>query len=934
MKLNLSVAVKRPILCAIAASSILCSAKAQSWEKYRTKRMESDNSIVWSQVSPGNAGMSTILRYHPTIKGKVFLGPDMWNLYQSEDNGTSWYGITDYDGTGSFNRVRDYCYSSKNENLVLSIAATELWRSDNGGKNWERVLNCPWYNAKSDGTESQNWISKVAAIAIDPKDDDTWYVAGGKHVRGQPWLSCFHYINIKTARGKDALNMGMLWKTTNAGKSWNIVNKGLPEKVQIGRIIIHPEDSKILFAASNYGVYKSIDGGKSWKLSSKQIDNNIILDMDFYYNAKSGKFTLYAIDQVQYQPSGKSITYNGGVYMSSDEGKSWQKINGNMALDVNRLSGGAQTFYFDCIAKWFDITPKEARQKYPVIPKATLQRSVLIAADPSREGAVYVGIADPQEEKSTFPPGRLWATTDNGKSWTSTARLYTESWEADKAYWDERGNPYEQNMVLGHESPHTRWGKNYATRTIRGLAVGVDGSVMIISDHTTSLSTDHGKTWHQVDEDYTPSGAIIGRGNSDMQAHCLSQDRRLNSEIFGAGEHRAWIPVYDDPQGRIALKFIKTAPETVHSIAYDPYDANVVYATSGRQAGKQYIFRSDDNGHTWKQHGVATPATNKWNDDFYTQSLVIDPIDPQYMYLGITKISDKSKARDGGFFKSEDGGKTFAQSNSGLPDLVRINDIAFDPRDKSRKSLFAAASAANLDSPSPTEGGLFYSSNRGESWEKVNTPSEIKFVLNMTFDHSGRLYITTGYRGKGNGVWYSDDYGKKWKQTFGYEGAEHVDVSPYDRDLVAVTVRHLALNPGVYLSRDRGKSWSKANKNIVIPQMIEDMMFDIHNPGEMWIATLGCGYYKGKIEGGDKIQVVEAKPDTAQSNNREKINLTASIVNPKYQGSDIVFKSENEAIATVDKNGVVTPTGRGNVKIWATTKDGRFSDYSVITVMK
>ncbi|MFR9566863.1 MAG: hypothetical protein SNH13_06370, partial [Rikenellaceae bacterium] len=509
-----------------------------------------------------------------------------------------------------------------------------------------------------------------------------------------------------------------------------------------------------------------------------------------------------------------------------------------------------------------------------------------------------------------------------------------ESWEADKEYWEERGQPWHQNMTLGHESPHSRWGKNYATRTIRGMSVGVDGSIMMVSDHTTSVSTDYGKSWHQVDEDYTPSGAVVGHGNSDMPGHVVAQDKRLETTLLGAGEHRAWIPTYDDPKGRIALKFIKSAPESVKSFAFDPYNPKIAYLTSSRQAGKQYIFRSEDAGHTWERHGVATPAKDSWGDDFYTNALTIDPINSQYMYLGVTKIADKKRANDGGFFRSVDGGKTFIQSNKGLPEFARISDIKLDPRDKSMKSLFIAATAANVDSPTPTEGGLFFSSNRGESWSKVKLPSEIKFVLKMNFDHSGRLYITTGYRAKGNGAWYSDDFGKNWKQIFEYEGAEHIEISPFDRNVIAISVRHLVKNPGIYLSLDRGKTWSKSNKNVIIPHLIEDLKFDHLNAGELWCATLGCGYYKGKIKGGEQIQVIDIKDNWIKCESREKINLSATIVNPKHSGKKIVWRSENDKIAKVNSSGVVEPTGRGNVKIWAITDDGRYADYCEVTVMK
>ena len=180
----------------------------------------------------------------------------------------------------------------------------------------------------------------------------------------------------------------------------------------------------------------------------------------------------------------------------------------------------------------------------------------MIAVDPSREDALYIGFADPQVGNSIMP-GRVWTTSNNGQKWINTARLYGNIWANDKAYWIERGNPYNENMVVGHSSNHMQSGNNYALRSTRGIACGVDGSVIMISDHSTMLSKDHGKTWHQMDEDTTPSGAIVGHGNSNLPGLTIAQDKRTASTLLGSGEHYLWIPANDSPDERVALKFIR-----------------------------------------------------------------------------------------------------------------------------------------------------------------------------------------------------------------------------------------------------------------------------------------------------------------------------------------------------------------------------------------
>ncbi|WP_111708255.1 VPS10 domain-containing protein [Lutibacter citreus] len=927
--------MKYYLVLILSVITISVSAQKSFFNKLEKERVVSSKEVIWEQVAPGNAGYENLLRYHPTIPGKVALCPDMWNAYQSDNNGKQWYGITDYDGDASFYHLRDLEYSISNPKTAIAIASSELWVSKDTARTWQLVKNCPWYKPDVDGSDKDGWRKKVASLAIDPNDDEIWFVGGGENVRGQDWLSSYKDVTTKNTHGKEVQLQGKLWRTKNAGKSWKLVNIGLTSKTQVGRIIVNPKNSKQVFAASNYGVYRSNNGGSTWKqITENKLDNNIVMDMDYYYNAESGKFILYLIDQVHYIPNGKTTKCSGGIFYSSNEGESWTKMNGDLGLDINRLTGGVPKNYYKYISKWLNISVQKAKSLYPELPTQALQYFNMLSSDPSREGAVYIGFADPQVANSIMP-GRIWTTSNYGEKWVNTARLYEETWAKDKTYWEERGNPYHENMKVGHSSPHMRFGKDYALRSTRGLDVGVDGSVMMISDHSTMLSTDHGVTWQQMDEDYTPSGAIIGHGNSNLPGLTIAQDKRFETTLLGSGEHELWIPSDDSPDNRQALKYVGSTQPTVSTIAFDPYNAKTVYATSNRQENKQNIFRSTDGGLNWKNYGVATPATNNWLDDFYSNALTIDPVDSKYMYLGITIIENPKKAKMGGFFISEDYGKTFSPRNNGLPSPARIKDIQFDPRDKSNKSFFIAAEKHTINYHGPqAEGGLFYTSDRGLNWRKVNTPSSIKGVNFICMDNTNRMYITTGFRQGGSGVWYSDDFGKKWQQIFKYPGAQCIDISPFDNNLLVVTVEHMAKNPGVYISRDRGETWTKNNTNITIPHKIEDIKFNIHKPNEMWAATLGCGFYKGKIKDGNNIKIIEVSDNTVELYKGEKQQLSANIINSKFSKEDLVWKSENTLIAKVNKKGEVIAVNNGLTKIWVTSKNGKFADFSVVTVRK
>ena len=891
-----------------------------------SERVESDDSIIWQMVSPGNGGMSNTLRYHPTIPGHVTFMGDMWCSYLSTNNGKKWTSITDHDGNGNFERQRDLIYATDDPDFGISICGSLMFKSEDTGKSWQPVKNCPWYEPQDDGLDRSSWHSKVGGLGIDPSDKNIWFVGGGKFVRGDVSFSCFKNPTLAQPFETNVRNKGKLWRTKNGGQSWIDVGSDINAEAQIGPIKIHPKNSNIIFAATTHGVYKSTNGGDNWiNISAGKIDNNIIMDLDYYYDSASETFILYIIDQVQYVADGQTTKCTGGIFQSKDEGLTWSNSNGNIYLDLNRLKGSVPNYYYRYIAKWFGITEAQAKNMYPKLPTKALQPMDQLTSDPTREGALYVGLPSTHTNNSIIP-GRLWTTNDGGINWTNTARLNTHVWEIDKDYWEERGNPWKQNMEIGIESHHVQWGDNYALRGTRGLDVGVDGSVMMLSEHTTSLSKDYGKTWEQADSDFTSSGAFLGRGNSDLPAHVIAQDKRLPQTYLGSGEHRLWITTDDSPDERQAVKNIMNSVETISTIAFDPYNENIVYTTSSRQAEKQYIYRSDDAGENWDRHGVATPGTDTWADDFYTNALTIDPIDNNYMYHGITQIGKKERANEGGFFRSTDGGKTFRQSNDGLPSPCRIIDIQFDPRDITRASLFAAAEKYSFNYHSPlTEGGLYHSKDRGLHWKKINTPTSVEGIRKIRIDPTNRMYITTGFRGGGNGVWYTDDFGENWTQVFSYPRVEHIDISPFDHNLIAITLRYLSKNPGVYISRDRGKTWNKSNTNIVIPQHIEDLKFDIHDASKIWIGTIGTGFYKGTINDGKKIQVVKLSETKITSNTQ----LRAEIINDAYTNETISWHSENPSVATVDQYGNVKQISKGTTKIWASVAEGRFTDYSI-----
>ncbi|KZS38943.1 hypothetical protein AWE51_15295 [Aquimarina aggregata] len=913
------------------------------FQRLKTERVPSENDIEWKQFGPGNAGFSDFLRYHPTKPDVVVTIPDLFVAWQSENNGQSWFNIKDKDGNGEFERLRDLYFSESNENFGLAIERSQLWVTNDMGRNWSIVPNAPWYDNDTDGSDRLGFLSKVSAIAIDPTNANTWYVGEGGHIRGEQRFTTQSDVTAANPRGRtnrgfnNVTYEGKIYKTTDAGASWTEFTNGINASAQFCRIIVNPSNNQQIFAASIDGLYRSNNGGNTWlNVGEGKLPNNTIVDMDFYYDASSNKFILYLIDQVRYFPSGNTTINTGGIYKTEDEGATFTDITGDLYIDVNQLTGGVPRNYYQYIANWFGVSLAAAQSTYPIIPTNVLQYFNSLNVDPSRPDALYVGFADAQIQNSIVP-GRLWGTSNGGQKWINIAREFGPAWENDRAYWESRGNPFNDNMIMGHEPFIQQFGLNYPLRSLRYCAVNSRGDVMIIAGHNTLLSTDKGETFNQVDEDYTAAGNIMGRGDSNLPGETIFQDKRLGPDrpLMGSGEHRLWLLTDDGTDGRQAARQIKTSNETISSAVTHPLNKNIIFTTSYRQANKERIERSIDGGETFSDWGLATPAETEMR----TQSLTIDPKNPDIMFFGITDKENRDVTKEGGFYFSDDGGKTFTPRNNGLPADVRINDIKIDPRDQTNASYFAAAQRQSFSQGSNSspvaQGGLYFTNNRGLNWTKIDVAPGVTGVNRMVFDSTNRLYITSGHRAVFNetitgGIWYTDDFGTTWTRVFDNDRTFSIDVSPFDNNVLVATVGFLQLNPGIYLSEDRGLTWKKNNIDGLNTQ-IRDVEFDLHDENTLWTVSLGNGFNRGSYAGGTQARVVSVSPFEMDIKSGDIEVLQATIIRGGFSQSDITWVSSNPSIATVDANGNVTGVSMGQVKITALIA-GRYSDFAVITV--
>ncbi len=193
------------------------------------------------------------------------------------------------------------------------------------------------------GSKGYNGLGRVNSIAFHPTDPNTIYIgapAGGlwvTHDKGQTWYTetdnlptlgvsaividhtnpSAIYIGSGDRDAGDAPGMGVM-KSIDGGATWELSNEGMGPKV-VGRMVMHPQDHQMLFAATNGGLYKSTNAGHSWQLK------------------QGGDFK-----EVVFKTDDPSIIYasaNGRFYRSADTGESFQLISSGLPVGYRGVIG-------------------------------------------------------------------------------------------------------------------------------------------------------------------------------------------------------------------------------------------------------------------------------------------------------------------------------------------------------------------------------------------------------------------------------------------------------------------------------------------------------------------------------------------------------------------------------------------------------------------
>ncbi len=846
-------------LTIIGSLSIISSSaqlNTEYFERLKSNKVTSTDKIEWVQFAPGTAGYCEEFWCHPTDPNTILIGPDMHVAYGTWDMGESWQGLKDVDGAGDETlRIIEVVFSRQDPDLVFYLDRDGNVRESNDrGRTWSIIYNVG---------------SCLSELAIDPTDDNKLYIGAGDFFN----IKDTHKTLLEpTGNMNRRSEYGYILKSVDQGRSWKKITEGLPTNADIGKILVNPNNTSEILALTGHGLYFSYDEGLSWSRGGDGLPHNLPRDISAYYDTESKKYILYLVEQTMFAADGESVTCKGGVFKSIDGGKSWIDITSNLSFNLKALdSPSSKNFYYKTISKWFSIDSNKARELYPELPEDILTVFNHISVNPLNPDEIY--IAQNVKQDVGFSPVDVYKSDDGGKSWYGALRSGKYWLEGrDQEYWKERGNPVGANVKFGHLQPEIDRFETYQGN--RFLVFDAAGDIHASIDQQMLKSTDGGATWFQIDDIEVGgegSGLWSGRGCSDMPGRMILQDTGVEGRyLLCAGEHGLWQTVPDSGQDRVVIEQLEgqinhNGSHSISSVAVHPKDPNTIYTLQFRQSNRGYFCRSTDGGESWESisRPVIYDNPNTSSPSLFQYSLMVDPKNPKNIYFTlIAHVESEVATRkdrlkdfdDYGVYRSQDGGYSWELCNVGLPDRGSVNRLAMDT--KSPKTIYAACNMAQ-----GVEGGLYRTTDGCSTWEEVTIPSEIVSVNNVHIDKQGKIYICCGrkadteYEG---GIWVSDDNCKNWSKIFEMPYVWQIASSPIDPDILIVSSagrshdneagpheNGVILNAGIYISHDGGANWSKANRGLVQMDKMTDVCTDPTDPNMFWCAGWGSGWYRG-----------------------------------------------------------------------------------------
>ena len=621
-----------------------------------------------------------------------------------------------------------------------------VWKTTDAGNTWFNI---------SDGY----FGGSIGAVAVSESDNNVLYVGmGEKTVRG----------NVSSAYG--------MWKSIDAGKSWTF--KGLKNSRHIPRVKIHPKNPDIVFAAvlgdlykssEERGVYKSTDGGDTWK--KVLFSNSDAGAIDLIIDPNNPRVLYASTWNVRRTPYSLSSGGEGSaIWKSTDEGETWINISENKGLPKGIWGISGVT-----------VSPVNSDIVYTLIEnkKGGVYKSLdagktwkLINSDRKlRQRAWYYTrlYADTQDENILYVLNvRYHKSTDGGK----TYKTYNAPHGDHHDLWIAKKD--NQRMIIGDDGGAQisfDAGENWSTYMnqptsqfyrvttdnhfpYRILAAQQDNSTVRISHRTT------GRFISESDWESTAGGEsahiTVDPLNDDI-VYGGSYGGLLTRKNHKTNETRAINVWPDDPMGHGAEDF-KYRFQWNFPIFFSPNNKKRLYAASN------HLHVTENEGQSWK---VISPDLTR-NDPKTLKSSggPITQDNTGVEYYGTIFAATESTLEPGLIYTGSDDGLVYVSKNNGetwnnitpkkMPEWMMINCIEVDPFTKGGAYIVGTKYKTGDYLPY-----IYKTENYGKSWKLItNGIAEEDFTRALRADPKRKGLL---YAGTERGMYISFNDGKNWQ---------------------------------------------------------------------------------------------------------------------------------------------------------------------------
>ncbi|HWK11638.1 MAG TPA: hypothetical protein VNR64_16385, partial [Vicinamibacterales bacterium] len=678
---------------------------------------------------------------------------------------------------GMSGRIADIAVYEANPNIFYVAAAHGgVWKTINGGTTFD------------DQFQHQGLMS-IGDIAVAQNNSDLVWVGTGESNNRQ-----------STSWGDG------VFKSTDGGRTYT--NVGLKTSRHINRIVIDPRNTDVVFVAATgplfgsggeRGVYKTTDGGKTWKQVLKVDEdtgaNDLVMD-------PANSQILYAST---YQRRRTACCMNGGgpgsgIWKSTDGGETWTRLTkglpegplGRIGLDVYR--------------------------RRPNILYALVEGPVPTAGE-GRGGGGGRGVATGVDQNATG----LYRSDDSGASWR---KVNNEN--ARPMYFSQvRIDPNDPEVVfMGGVKLHltTDGGKTISTNVTPTAhddvhAIWIDPSnsqhVMIGDDGGLAATHDQAKTWEFFPN--LPVGLFYHASVDMATPYTVCGGMQDYYDWCGPSRSRSSAGI-----GNYEWKTLQGGDGFV--VLQDPREPRVIYSET-QDGNIVRVDRVTNETQSIRPIAPSGEPAYRWHWD---TPMILSPHDPATVYIAAQKV-----------FRSTDRGLSFTAvsgdltSGANREDIVTMGVKGSDIRIAKDDGIVAWPTIVAL-SESPKRAGVIYAGtddgnlqvtrDGGKTWTKIyeklpNAPkgAYISRIAASRYDDGG-VYVTIDdhrQNNYGTYVYASSDYGQSWRSlSANLPSFAEVVVKAITEDQRNPDVLYLGTEVGLFVSIDRGASWIRPRTNL------------------------------------------------------------------------------------------------------------------------